>query len=288
MFLSSNCNPSLKPKFDVQGHRGCRGLMPENTLAAFTKAMQLGVSTLEMDVVISKDSQVVISHEPWFNFEITTTQEGKYLTEAEGHALNIYKMNYADVTTYDVGQKVHPRFPAQQKLAAHKPLLSEVFILAENFCKKNNQSINYNIEIKSTPNDEIKGYQPSVPVFCEQVMNEVKRHKLQNKCCIQSFDIRVLKYVHEHFPSQTMAYLVENNADYVSALKLLTFSPQIYSCDYSLLSKELIDDLHKQSIKIIPWTVNTERDIKQMLELGVDGIISDYPNKVIELASSNK
>ena len=97
-------------KLDIQGHRGCRGLLPENTLSAFKKAIDIGVTTLEMDVVISKDSQVVVSHEPWFNFEITTSSNGQTLSESEGHELNIFQMNYEAIVKYDVGIKNHPSF----------------------------------------------------------------------------------------------------------------------------------------------------------------------------------
>ncbi|HYO20902.1 MAG TPA: glycerophosphodiester phosphodiesterase family protein, partial [Flavisolibacter sp.] len=107
--------------FDKQGHRGCRGLMPENTIAAMKKAIDLGVTTLEMDVVITADEKVVLSHEPFFNHEITTKPDGSYVKEAEEKTLNIYQMTYDRVKSFDIGLKPHPRFPQQQKLPAVKP-----------------------------------------------------------------------------------------------------------------------------------------------------------------------
>src|SRR4029079_15930170 len=105
---------------------GCRGLMPENTIPAFLKAVELGITTLEMDVVISKDSQVVVSHDPYFNHEITTKPNGDTINEAEEKDLKLYRMSYEEIRQYDVGIKPHPRFPLQQKIKAYKPLLSDV------------------------------------------------------------------------------------------------------------------------------------------------------------------
>ena len=107
--------------------------------------------------------------------------------------------------------------------------------------------------------------------------------KFGERCTVQSFDVRVLNYLHVHFPQQKLVYLVENNADYVAALKLLNFKPDVYSCDYTLLSKSIVTELHKQNIKVIPWTVNEVADIQTMLTYEVDGLISDYPDKVIPI-----
>src|SRR5262245_37484753 len=116
----------LQTTFDVEGHRGCRGLMPENTIPAMLKALDLGVTTLEMDVVITKDNKVVISHEPWFESDITTKPNGSFINPGQAMQYNIYQMNYDSVKMYDVGMKPHPRFPQQQKIKVIKPLLSDL------------------------------------------------------------------------------------------------------------------------------------------------------------------
>ncbi len=121
--------------FDWQGHRGCRGLMPENTIPAMLKALDLGVTTLEMDAVITKDSVVVLSHEPFFNHEITTRPDGTFTTEQEEKTLNIFSMASAEVQHFDVGLKPHPRFPLQQKMPAVKPRLADVIELGRGTCK---------------------------------------------------------------------------------------------------------------------------------------------------------
>ncbi|MES1224339.1 MAG: glycerophosphodiester phosphodiesterase family protein [Bacteroidota bacterium] len=273
-----------KKQVDIQGHRGCRGLFPENTLSAFKKALELGVTTLELDVVISKDSQVVVSHEPWFNLEITTSPEGRELTESEGKAINIFQLDYASVLRYDVGKKMHPRFLNQFKKAEHKPLLDEVILYSEEFCLANKRPpICYNIEIKSSEEDEKKAYQPGVSVFCNLVMKAIKRYHIEQRSTLQSFDVRVLNYLHRTYPSIALSYLVENNGDYASALQLLSFSPHVYSCEHTLLTGAVVEDLHKRKMKVIPWTVNEPEDIKRMMNLDVDGIISDYPDRVIDI-----
>ena len=112
--------------FDIQGHRGCRGLMPENTIPAMITAIDLGVTTLELDVVVTKDKKVIVSHEPWFGRDITTKPDGSYMGEREEKRFNIYWMTYEQTRTFDVGIKPHPRFPQQQKMKVTKPLLTEV------------------------------------------------------------------------------------------------------------------------------------------------------------------
>ncbi len=121
-------------KFDIDGHRGCRGLMPENTIPAMLKAIDLGVNTLEMDVVITADDKVVVSHEPFFNHEITTLPSGKTFEEKDEKQYNIYRMTYDSVLKYDVGIKPHPRFPLQQKMNVQKPLLSVLIDSMEARC----------------------------------------------------------------------------------------------------------------------------------------------------------
>ena len=136
---AAHINPAFMPlegknSFDKEGHRGCRGLMPENTIPAFIKAVDLNVTTLEMDAMITKDKKVIISHDPYFNHDITTKPDGSYLNPAEEKSYTLYNMNYEDVLKYDVGMKPNPHFPQQQKLPAVKPLLSSVIDSVEAYC----------------------------------------------------------------------------------------------------------------------------------------------------------
>lgn len=266
--------------FDKQGHRGCRGLMPENTIPAMLKAIDLGVTTLETDVVITADNQVVLSHEPFFSHDITTKPDGSYVTAEEEKQLNIFQMDYATVRKYDVGLKPFSRFPKQQKMATYKPLLAEMIDSVLAYCEKNGKSIPaFNIETKSQPaTDGI--YHPAPAMFVDLIMAVVNRKQIQERVTIQSFDIRTLQYLHQKYPSIQTALLIEGNHPQTFALQLkeLGFVPTIYSPYFSLVSPLLVKQCKDLGVKLIPWTVNDRAKIQELRKLGVDGIISDYPD----------
>jgi glycerophosphoryl diester phosphodiesterase len=272
-------NPLL-PAFDIEGHRGCRGLMPENTIPAMMKALELGVTTLEMDAVITKDKQVILSHEPFFNHEITTGPDGKYVTEQDERNLNIYHMTYAQTQTYDVGLKPHPRFPNQRRLKATKPLLREVIENVEAYQKlKGTHPVFYNIETKSNPGTD-NNYHPAPEEFVNTLMKVINAAKISDRVIIQSFDFRTLQVLHKKYPAIKTAALIEDfdKRSFEEHLKALGFVPTIYSPAYSLVTKELVEKCHQQYIKVVPWTVNDKAAIAQLKTTGVDGIITDYPD----------
>ena len=266
--------------FDKEGHRGCRGLMPENTIPAFEKAISLGVTTLEMDAMITKDKQVIISHDPFFSPEITTKPDGSYVTESEEKSLKIYGMTYEQTQQYDVGLKPHPRFPMQQKLKVHKPKLSDVIDSAEAYTKaKNLPPIQYNIETKSTaPTDDIN--HPKPVEFVELIMAIVKEKQIEQRVIIQSFDMRTLQYLHVKYPSIRTAYLFEppSLSSFSSRLKELGFTPTIYSPDYTTLTPAIMKQCKDLGILVIPWTVDDLAKMQELKNMGVDGLISDYPD----------
>ena len=266
--------------FDAQGHRGCRGLMPENTIPAMKAALDLGVTTLEMDAVITKDNKVVLSHEPFFNHEISTKPDGIFVTEAEEKTLNIFLMNYEEVKKYDVGMKPHPRFPQQKKISVSKPLLSDLLDSVQNYMSMHKRALPYfNIETKSTPlTDNV--YHPGPAKFVESLMSIITEKGIGERVIIQSFDFRTLQYLHEKYPLVKTAMLIEgfDKRGLDNQLKALGFLPSIYSPEYSLVTEELVKSCHDQNIKVIPWTVNDKATIERLKGLGVDGIISDYPN----------
>ena len=266
--------------FDKEGHRGCRGLMPENTIPAMLKALDLGVTTLEMDAVITKDKQVVLSHDQWFSRDITTKPDGSYMGEREERKFNIYWMTYEQVKTFDVGMKPHPRFPNQQKIKVVKPLLKEVIDSAETHAKTSGRPLPfYNIETKSDP--MLDGvFHPLPDEFVELLMAVVKEKGIEERVIIQSFDFRTLQYLHQHYPSIKTAMLVEDydKRGLQNQLKALGFTPTIYSPAQALVTAALVTACHRQGIRIIPWTVNTKEDIEKLKGMGVDGIITDYPD----------
>lgn len=265
---------------DKEGHRGCRGLMPENTIAAMKKAVDLGVTTLEMDAVITKDGQVILSHEPFFNHEITTKPGGGFVKEEEEKSLNVYRMTYDEVKTFDVGLKPHPRFPQQQKAAAVKPLLRDVIDSIKSYCKQKRAPFpQWNIETKTQPQTD-GVYHPAPAEFVETLMGVIKEKGLEKNVIIQSFDFRTLQYLHRHYPQLRTAMLVED-FDKRSLDELLTalgFTPTIFSPAQELVNKEIVEHCHQKGIQVIPWTVNKVEQMKNLVALGVDGLISDYPD----------
>jgi glycerophosphoryl diester phosphodiesterase len=271
---------TMQTTFDKQGHRGCRGLMPENTVPAMLHALGLGVTTLEMDVVITKDKKVILSHEPWIGHEITTRSNGEYVTAAEEKSLNIYQMSYEEVKKYDVGLKPHPRFPQQEKMKAVKPLLSNVLDSVKEYMMMSRRPFPYfNIETKCLPaGDHI--YHPKPDEFVELLMAVIKEKQVEEWVIIQSFDFRTLQYLHQKYPNIKTAMLIEDfdNRSIEKQIAALGFNPIIYSPHYSLVNEAAVQYCHQQKIKIIPWTVNTKEEIDRLKKLGVDGIISDYPD----------
>jgi glycerophosphoryl diester phosphodiesterase len=272
------CLSPYAQTFDQQGSRGARGLMPENTIAGMLRALDLGITTLGMNVVISKDQQVVLSHEPYFNHEISLTPSGKSIPLKDERTYNMYQMDYTDIKKFDVGSKVHTRFPGQQKFKAYKPLLSEVIDSVEAYVKLHKLAKpNYGIEIKTVRKGDLE-FHPEPAAFAQLVMDVVEKKKMGKRTIIQAFDIRSLQYVHEKYPKMRTALMIDEKEDFDNNIKDLGFSPTVYSPYSVLVGKGLVDRCHAAGIKIIPWTVNSPKEMQYMIGLGVDGIITDYPN----------
>ncbi len=273
--------------FDIQGHRGCRGLLPENSIEAMKRAIDLGVTTLEMDVVISKDKQVFLSHEPFLSSEICLDKNKNEITEANERSYNLYQMNYDEIKTCDCGSKIHPRFLDQQKLETYKPLLSDVIYFVEEYISKLQKGdlgkkIYYNIETKSDPKgDGI--YHPEPKEFVDLLISVLKNTTISDRVYIQSFDVRTLQYLHQKYPKYKTVLLVENEMSIKENLKTLGFKPNVYSPEFILLDEKKVKLLHKKGIKVIPWTVNKTEDMQKVISYGVDGLITDYPNRYFEL-----
>jgi glycerophosphoryl diester phosphodiesterase len=265
-------------KFDLQGNRGARGIVPENTIQGMLRALDLGVTTLTMNVVVTKDKQVVLSQEPYFNHEFSTKPNGEPVTFKEQKNHNIYKMDYADVKKYDVGTKVHSRFPYQEKIAAYKPLLEETIDAVEAYAKKKKlPKPNYSIETKTIPKGD-NVYQPEPAEFVELIVAVINDKKIANRVTIQSFDIRTLQYLHQVYPKAKTGLLVDEKIDFEVNIAELGFKPTVYGPYSVLVGKGLVERCQKAGVKIIPWTVNTVKDMKYLIGLGVDGIVTDYPN----------
>lgn len=266
--------------FDQQGHRGCRGLMPENTVPAMIYAIGMGITTLEMDVCISKDKKVFLSHEPFFSHEISTTAEGAFISAKDERSFNMYQMDYDSIIKYDVGLKPHPRFPKQQKIKAVKPLLADIFNAVKEYMMTARRPYPFfNIETKTLPaGDQL--YHPGPAEFVDLLMAVITKYQMEEQVIIQSFDFRTLQYLHLRYPTIKTAMLVEafNSSSFRKQINDLGFTPTIYSPEFSLVTADLIKNCHELEMKIIPWTVNDKKKLVELKEMGVDGIITDYPN----------
>jgi glycerophosphoryl diester phosphodiesterase len=273
------CAQAYIPKFDVQGHRGARGLMPENTIPAFLLALDSGVTTIELDLAVTKDKKLVVSHEPWMTAAICTDPVGNSIEEKAERKFNLYKMTYDEVKQWDCGMKGNARFPQQQRMSVHKPLLTDVIVAVENHIKSYTRyEVDYNIEIKSEPEGDNK-FHPTPKVFSDLVYNLIDQYLPLDRVVIQSFDFRVLKYWHEKYPEVRLAALVENKKSVVQNLNDLGFTPSIYSPDFTLLSNADVKSLHEMKVRVIPWTVNEPKDMLSLKGMDVDGFITDYPNR---------
>lgn len=265
------------PKFDTEAHRGGRSLMPENTIPAMLNAIDLGVSTLEMDSHITRDKQVIIAHDDYINPLFSLTPDGKELPQTDSKKYVLYQMTYAELHRFDTGSKYYTAFPKQHKMEAHIPLLADLVDSVQHYLKvKGKPQVFYNIETKSS--DKGDNYlHPEPETFVKLLMDVIEQKKITPWVIIQSFDPRTLEVLHKNYPEVKTSLLVDKNS-LQENLKKLSFTPTIYSPHMKLVTRELVKECHGKGIKVIPWTVNTREEILRLKSLGADGIISDYPD----------
>jgi len=276
-----------KPKasgFEVQGHRGERGLAPENSISGFLMALDEGVDVLEMDVVITKDEQVILSHEPWISAEICLDEDGKELP-SDALAMvqhNIYQMTLEEVQSFDCGSKPHPCFPTQAKFPVAKPTLSALIDSVKAYCAANERALpGFNIELKHKSMSEDL-YHPSAERFAELVLGITVVKGIDEQCTYQSFSLPQLKALHQVHP-KNLVLLNEADTPLYVLCDSLGFIPEVYSPNYNLLTSSDMKFARAQNMRIIPWTVNSVEDMERLYNQGVDGIITDYPNRLLDL-----
>jgi len=302
-------------KLDVQAHRGGMALLPENTIPAMLNAVKLGAKTLELDVVISGDGKVVVSHDGYMSAAFMTKPNGTEITKEEEKSLSLFQMSYDSIRRYQSGIKTHPMFPAQQKLKTFKPLLSDLIDSVESYVKANKlKPVYYNIETKCSPAGDGK-YNPTPEVFVKAMMDVINKKGIKKRVIIQSFDVRTLKILHQTEPKLQLALLVQGKLnlteeqlkkygltakeveDYFKQLStnkgglegdlaVLGFTPAIYSPYYSGVNAEMVKKAHEKNMQIVPWTVDKEEDMIALAKLGVDGIITNCPDLLIKLFGS--
>ena len=278
VFFISTINIAKSQVFDKEGHRGCRGLMPENSIPAMKKAVDLG-ATLEMDISFSQEKTPIVSHDQYISSAIFLKPNGDTITLGEEQKLALYQMPYDVIRQYVMGGRPNPRFPQQKKIKTYIPKLADLIDSVEAYAKKQKKSPpKYNIETKTTPEGD-NLLHPAPEEFVKLLMNVIVAKGIEKRVIIQSFDPRTLEIVHKKYPAMQTALLAESKT-LNENLAALTFLPTIYSPDYTIIDQKTVTDCHHRKVKIIPWTVNDEGDISRLKAWGVDGIISDYPDRL--------
>ena len=281
-------NPLLSPlRPEIHGHRGCRGLRPENTLPAFLHALALGVDVLELDVVISANRQVVVSHEPWLNPLICRGPAGEPIPPDAHATYNLYRMPYRLIRECDCGM-LHPSFPEQVAQAAYKPLLSEVFAAAEAWAsqKAGRRPPRYSVEIKCLPEgDGI--FHPAPADFLDLVLAELDRAGggVLARTTLLCFDPRILRMAHQTRPRLSTCLLVEAEQAWLPSLLALGFLPTTFGPDQQTVTPTAVRELQAlyPDLRLVPWTVNELSDLKRLLPLGIAGITTDYPERILSV-----
>ena len=301
--------PLLACAFDLQGHRGARGLAPENTLPAFAAALSLGVSTLELDTSITKDGVVVVSHDARLNPDITRGTDGRWLNPPTRavHELTLDELGHYDVGRIKPGSEYSYLFPDQKRMdGVRMPTLAQVFQLARS---AGNTEVRFNIEIKTSP--EKPGDTLAPEAFARTLLAVIEREGMSSRVIIQSFDWRALKAVQSLAPSIPTSYLnsqqrfldniaagkAEGSAwtggvqlrDYGSIPKMVKAAGgAIWSPYHPELSADLVREAHALGLKVIPWTVNRTEDMARLIDWGVDGLITDRPDFLRDVMAEKK
>jgi glycerophosphoryl diester phosphodiesterase len=275
---SQNDFPIEFPSFSTEAHRGGRGLMPENTIPAMKYAIDLGVTTLEMDTHVSADEKIVLSHDNYINPLFSLSPNGKEIPQIEHQKYPLYMMTYAEIKKFDVGSKGNSNFPQQKKLKTHLPLLSDLIDTVQNYIKTSGRKqVFYNIETKIKPAGDNKLH-PEPEKFVDLLVAVLEKKGILSYVVIQSFDVRTLQVINRKYPNIRTSFLIENNRTFEENMATLGFKPFIISPISKIVTQDFVDKCHQQNLKVIPWTVNNAEEIAKLKAFGVDGIISDYPN----------
>ena len=270
-----NLNSDREQSFDSQGHRGARGLLPENTIAGAELAVEYGMRTVELDLAVSADNQLVVSHEPHFNPTICELEGTGYDEET-----SLFALDYAAIARVDCGAKGHPEFPNQQPLPSSKPTLAALVSAADAKARSLGSSLPaYNIELKADP--KLDGvYTPSPAAFAALVAAEIDRLGIAGRCNVQSFDPRPLREIRTLKPDLRIAFLVGLPEGPSEVESKRGFKPEIYSPHHLTLTQGQVERYQSSGIAVIPWTVNDASRMRTLLSWGVDGIITDYPDRL--------
>jgi glycerophosphoryl diester phosphodiesterase len=262
---------------DIQGHRGARGHLPENTLPAFSLGIEMGVDTLELDVAVTRDGVVVVHHDRRLNPDVARGPDGQWVKwpTATLHSLSFEESQRYDVGRIRPGSEYAQRFPHQQPADGTRvPRLADLFNLA------GKSRVRFNIELKLDPRHPEETLPPEP--FVRAVIAEVRKAGMEPRSTLQSFDWRAVKIVEREAPAIATAYLTD--AAHSTLKSVREAEAKTWSPDYRALTKDVLDEAHRAGMRVVVWTVNEPRDIAQLIGWGIDGIISDYPDRVIQEA----
>ena len=276
--------PSFSQELEVIGHSGARGLVPENTIPSFLRALHEGVTGLHMGVAISGDGNVVVSREPWVSSRICVDSLGKNIPISEDKKLNIYTMSLKEIQSYDCGSKYLPELPNQEKISLSKPLLQELIATCERLIKSDRlYQANYFIEINSAPtNDYI--YHPPPKEYIKTVVDLVDQYLPRERVKIMSSDFRILQILDQDYPDIESGLVFESSLSVQQIVDSLGFVPKNMHPFQDFVNAEMIKQAHAITSEVIPFTINLTKDLIHLFDLGVDGIITDYPDSARHLA----
>ncbi len=281
--------------FDLQGHRGARGLAPENTLAAFERALQIGVATLETDVHMSADGLLVLSHDPRINADLARDAQGEWLKPP---GLLLRELTLAQIQAYDVG-RLQPGTAYARGFASQQPVDGQrIPTLAALFQKVRElgaDGVRFNIEVKLNPHRPEET--PRVEQIVDALLALVKQAGMDSRVTIQGFDWRALQRVQQLAPGLPTAYLSAQTprfdtisdgawtagfrlAEHGTLPKMVKAAGgTIWSPNFFGLTAGLVDEAHALGLQVIPWTVNESADMERLIGWGVDGLITDHPDR---------
>ncbi len=275
---------SCKGKIDLQAHRGGAGLMPENTISAMQHALDLGIHTLEMDLQLSADGQVVVSHDNYFHPRYSIRPDGTPVEKGDPKEY-LYTMPYDSIRLYEVGLRPTTVWPGKQLISERKPLASDLIDFTEKYAREHKMpKPGYNIEIKSVEGEGEGTLWPDYKTFCDTCIPLLLDKKLGKRLIVQTFDVRSMEYIHTKWPEVALSFLTDDDLPDIEAiLASLSFKPAWWSPHYSVVTPENVAYCHKQGIKVVPWTVDDPEEIRRIADCGADAIISNYPDRLLEI-----
>ncbi|EMK17476.1 glycerophosphodiester phosphodiesterase family protein [Leptospira kirschneri serovar Bim str. 1051] len=291
---SSILNKPLNGSLDLQGHRGARGLKPENTWPAFEEAIRYGMTTLELDTVLTKDNKIIIHHDSFTNPTICQKKDGTQIVST-----SLYELTLSELKQFDCGAKKNPKYSEQIQVPGTELItIEEFFTLVANAEKKNpnRTKLKFNIETKF-PNDS----NSQIPIgkvkeHVNLLVQAIEDAKVADRTTIQSFYLPALPIVKEinpklktsalfsltYFQGAMMKLGLGNGTRLEALQKTLEVKADIISPYFLYVTEEFVQEAHSHKISVIPWTVNDVEDMKKLIDAGVDGIISDYPDRLAQ------